>query len=74
MVLFVCSLCNYLWYPSVLRVSYYDTAFGLTSRELLLQLEHTGERGVDFSLALSVVDGFGKLYQADTLWLLKTME
>lgn len=74
MVLFVCSLFNYLWYPSVLKVSYYDTAFSLTNRKLLLKLEHSGERGVDFTLALSVVDGFGKLYQADTLWLLKTVE
>lgn len=65
LLLSVCSLCNYLWYPSVLRVSCYDTAFNITNRELLLQLEQN---------SLSLVDWFGKLYQAYTLWLLKTLE
>lgn len=67
LLLFVCSLCDYLWYPSVLKGSFYDTAFNIAARA-------QWERGHDFSLALSVVDWCGKLYQAyTTLWLLKTM-
>lgn len=59
LLFFVCSLCNCLWYPSVLRVSCYDTAFNNTNRGLLLQPEYSGEEGLILPLPCQLWIGLG---------------
>jgi len=65
---------------SALRGTSYDAAFNIKNvRELLLHVQHDEKEGGFLTLAvgtvaLSVVNWFGKLYCADTLWLLETVE